>query len=263
MVLVKGGAAARRLGVSVATLRQWDRQGRIAALRTPGGTRLYDVDSFLAAQAVDAVAASAAAVDAQPGQGCLALGGPAAAAVADPRVAIAYCRVSSAGQKADLERQVAHMRERCPGAEVVADVGSGLNFKRKGLKAVLERALQGTVRSVTVAHRDRLCRFGFELVKWLLERQRVELVVLDDEQQSPECEFTEDLLAIVHVFSCRFNGLRRYRKAAQEAVEGRKRKGRPRAGRRARAGAGVQDAESPAPPDPRPGAHSPSLDGRC
>lgn len=93
------------------------------------------------------------------------------------------------------------MRERCPDAEIVTDVGSGLNFKRKGLKAVLERALQGTLRSVTVAHRDRLCRFGFELIKWLLERQQVELVVLDDERLTPECEFTEDLLAIVHAGS--------------------------------------------------------------
>ena len=262
MVLVKGGVAARKLGVNIATLRAWDRQGRIATFRTPGGTRLYDVDAFLAAQAVDAVLSPPEAVDAQPGQRLAALAEPAAAADARPRVAIAYCRVSSAEQKADLERQVEFMRERCPGAEVVTDVGSGLNFKRKGLRAVLERAMQGTVHSVTVAHHDRLCRFGFELVKWLLDRQRVELVVLDDEQQSPECEFTEDLLAIVHVFSCRFNGLRRYRKAAQEAVEGRKCKSRAPAGRQPRVRAGVQDAEGAAAPDSRPGAHSPSLDGR-
>lgn len=134
MVWIKGGAAAARLGVSIRTLRLWDAAGKIPTLRTPGGTRLYDVNAFLAATNADDPHSE-----------------PASEPVADPRVAIAYCRVSSAGQKADLERQVAHMRERCPEAEIVKDVGSGLNFKRKGLKAVLERAMQGTLRSVTVA----------------------------------------------------------------------------------------------------------------
>ena len=175
MVWVKGGVASRRLGVSIASLRLWDAQGRIPTLRTPGGTRLYDVDAYLAAQAasVDAVGAPATAVDAQPGHGHGSVVEPAS----DDRVAIAYCRVSSAGQKADLERQVAHMRDRCPGAEIVTDVGSGLNFKRRGLKTVLERALQGTVRSVTVACKCQFTRSEFELIKWLLERQQVELVV--------------------------------------------------------------------------------------
>ena len=210
MPWVKGGVAAQQLGISIKSLRVWADSGKISSIRTPGGTRLYDVERFLAekgerAQTGDTHTDKLTKSD--TGQH-------------DDRVDIAYCRVSSAGQKADLERQVAFLHQQCPKAEIIKDVGSGLNFKRKGLEALLERALKGEVRSVTVAHRDRLCRFGFELIRWLLERQQVQLVVLNNEHQSPETEFTEDLLAIVHVFSCRFNGLRRYRKATQEAVEG-------------------------------------------
>lgn len=258
MVWVKIGEASKQLGVCTKTLRQWADAGRIKSTRTPGGTRLYDTSEF--GRAVDGKATGDAfprvappCAEAAPD---VALAHPAPTAVEQrggrDLIDVAYCRVSSAGQKADLERQVAYLRERCPRAEVVRDVGSGLNFKRKGLRSILERALKGHLRSVTVAHRDRLCRFGFELVQWLLERQQVRLVVLDDQQQSPESEFTEDLLAIVHVFSCRFNGLRRYRKAAQEEVEGRGGAKRKRGGGGGGAAAkrrAVQDAEGPAPAD--------------
>jgi excisionase family DNA binding protein len=209
MVWIKVGEASKRIGVSIATLRKWADSGRIKSIRTPGETRLYDVDSFFANGSEQSVLGQTCERDEEAGT-----------ETSDRRVDIAYCRVSSAGQKADLKRQVAYLKERCPGAEIIKDVGSGLNFKRKGLKALLERALQGHIRSVTIAHKDRLCRFGFELIRWLLERQQVELVVLNNPHQSSESEFTEDLMAIVHVFSCRFNGLRRYRQAVEEAVEG-------------------------------------------
>jgi predicted site-specific integrase-resolvase len=270
MVLVKGGVASRKLGVTLKTLRNWEKAGKIHCVRTPGDTRLYDVDAFLAsARAVDTVAPSGQAMDTLPGLSkCQALDQPAAAA--PNRVDIAYCRVSSAGQKADLARQVLFLEERCPGAEIIKDVGSGLNFKRKGLRTLLERVLEGTVRSVTVAHRDRLCRFGFELIKWILERQQVRLVVLNDHQQSPEAEFTEDLLAIVHVFSCRFNGLRRYRQATQEAVENEIGDSGDSgdSGDRGDAGDGrkrrrLPDAKGPPASVPRTEPGSTSLDGRC
>ena len=93
------------------------------------------------------------------------------------------------------------MQEKCPGYEIVTDVGSGINFNFKRKGTILERALNGELQEVCVSHRDRLCRFGFELIQWLLERQRVKLVVLSNENTSPQQEFTEDLLAIVHVFS--------------------------------------------------------------
>ena len=108
------------------------------------------------------------------------------------------------------------MRERYPGAEIVSDVGSGLNFKRKGLLAILERLHQGDKLRVVVAYRDRLGRFGTELIETLLERNGGELVVLNQRDLSPEEEITADLLAILTVFGARVSGLRRYHKEIKE-----------------------------------------------
>ena len=92
-----------------------------------------------------------------------------------------------------------------------------------------------------VSHRDRLCRFGFELIRWLLESRGVELLVLDNQETSVQQEFTEDLMAIVHVFSCRFNGLRRYAKVA-ESLE-KEEKGGRRKNRKRRKSPVLQDEE--------------------
>ena len=110
------------------------------------------------------------------------------------------------------------MRERYPDAEIIRDVGSGLNFKRKGLLAILERLHQGDKLRVVVAYRDRLARFGTELIETLLERNGGELVVLNQRDLSPEEELTTDLLAILTVFGARVNGLRRYRKEIKRKI---------------------------------------------
>ena len=108
------------------------------------------------------------------------------------------------------------MRERYPNAEIIRDVGSGLNFRRKGLLAILERLHQGDKLRVVVAYRDRLARFGTELIETLLERNGWELVVLNQRDLSAEEELTTDLLAILTVFGVRVNGLRRYNKEIKE-----------------------------------------------
>ena len=176
--------ASRILGVHPQTLRKWAREGRIDYIRTEGNQRRYDVDSYIGNSA--------------------------------PAHTICYYRVSSKKQSADLDRQVAFMRERYPDAEIVSDVGTGLNFKRKGLLAILERLHQGGKLRVVVAYRDRLARFGTELIETLLERNGGELVVLNQRDLSPEEELTTDLLAILTVFGARVNGLRRYHKEIKE-----------------------------------------------
>lgn len=123
---------------------------------------------------------------------------------------ICYCRVSSQKQKDDLARQVVYMREQFPNAKIIKDIGSGLNFKRKWLNQILDECLSGVTITLVVAHRDRLCRFGFELIEYLINQNGGEILVLDDSKSSPEEELTEDLLAVLHVFSCRMYGLRRY-----------------------------------------------------
>ena len=178
--------AAKRLGCHPETLRRWADAGKIPHIRTSSGQRRYDVDAYLGQRT--------------------------------ERIVISYCRVSSFKQRDDLERQIQFMRERYPHAEVIKDIGSGLNFKRKGFKTILERAMRGDCIQLVVAHRDRLARFGVELIQQVIEHNGGELVVLDQSAHSPEHELTQDLLNILHVFSCRMHGLRNYKKQVNQAL---------------------------------------------
>jgi predicted site-specific integrase-resolvase len=108
------------------------------------------------------------------------------------------------------------MREKYPHHEIITDIGSGLNFKRKGLLALLESAITGDCITLVVAHKDRLARFGFDLIKHIIERNGGKIVVQDSLVFSPEQELTKDLLNIIHVFSCRMHGLRQYKKQVRQ-----------------------------------------------
>ncbi|ABU43615.1 hypothetical protein AR158_C069R [Paramecium bursaria Chlorella virus AR158] len=128
-----------------------------------------------------------------------------------------YCRVSSAKQYDDLERQVESMRTEFPGYRIITDIGSGINWKRKGLKTILESAMHGTCGRVVVAHRDRIARFGFELVEWILRANGADLVVQHkDVDASPATELAEDIIAITTVFACKHYGKRRYAKKSDD-----------------------------------------------
>lgn len=132
------------------------------------------------------------------------------------RAVVLYARVSSRAQQPDLNRQVAALSSLYPNAEIVSEVGGGLNFRRKKLLALLERVFKGDVRMVVVAHKDRLARFGFDLFRWLCEQNRCELVVLNETSLSPEREMVEDIASILHCFSSRLYGLRKYKSAIKE-----------------------------------------------
>lgn len=173
--------ASKILGISTKTLERYANQGKIICRRTEGGHRRYDVEQYLTG-------------------------------VVKREYKIVYCRVSSSKQKDDLERQVLAMRELYPDATIIEDIGSGINYNRKGIKTILELLLRGDRISLVVAHRDRLARFGTELFEFLLKSNGGELVVLDDEAKSSEQKLTEDLLTILHVFSCRMHGSLKYKK---------------------------------------------------
>jgi len=128
------------------------------------------------------------------------------------RSKIVYCRVSSRNQKDDLASQTKYMRNQFPNHECIEDIGSGLNFKRKGFRTLLERIMCGDIEEVVIAYKDRLCRFGFELLEQVASKYNTKLVVLNKIELSPEDELVKDLLAIIHVFSCRLYGLRKYSK---------------------------------------------------
>lgn len=175
------------LGVSSQTLRNWATEGKIRATRNESGTghRLYNKQDILNLT-----------------------GGNLPA---EKMQKVAYCRVSCKKQTDDLDRQKDFFRHNYPDHRVVADIGSGLNWKRKGLKTILELSMRGELEELLVKHRDRLCRFAFELVAWILERNGTKLTILDDVQdESGNGELADDILSIVHVYSCRQMGRRRY-----------------------------------------------------
>jgi predicted site-specific integrase-resolvase len=131
---------------------------------------------------------------------------------------ICYCRVSSRKQSDDLERQVGRMRELYPDAEIITDIGGGLNFKRKGLRSLLERVLRGDKLKIVVANRDRIARFGFDLFKYIIEQSGGELLVQHEAVGDENGEFCEDILAIIHHFSCRMHGKRGHANSQNKGV---------------------------------------------
>jgi len=172
--------ASKLLGLHPNTLRNYADNGTIESYQTESGQRRYNVEAYLGLQ--------------------------------KSTTRICYCRVSSPKQRDDLKRQVEFMQSRFPDAKIIKDIGSGLNYKRRGLKAILEQAMRGDKLEVVVAHKNRLVRFGFEIIEWIINQSGGKLVVLNQTNLSPEQELTNDLLNILHVFSCRMHGLRNYKK---------------------------------------------------
>lgn len=187
------GEFAQRVNVSISTLRRWDASGEFPAKKRPSGHRYYDEGDV---------------------RNLLNL------TPEEQRKVVVYCRVSSHGQKDDLMSQVAAMETYCLGAGISVDdwikeIGGGLNFKRKKFLALMDAIADGEVKHLIVAHKDRLVRFGFDLIQHLAERQGCKIEVVNQESLSPQEEMTEDLLSIVHTFSCRLYGMRKYTKEVQ------------------------------------------------
>ena len=189
--------AKELLGVSEFSLRKWCDEGSIMSIRTPGGQRLYNVNDFVLRTINEPSNTIKEEIKSKQ--------------------KICYCRVSSSGQKEDLQRQINYMQKNFPDHKIITDIGSGINFKRKGLRTILELACQGDVSEVVVAYRDRLCRFAFELIQWVLQLHGVKLLVLHESlESSGNSELAEDLLSIINIFNCRVNGKRKYKITQRE-----------------------------------------------
>lgn len=197
----------QRYDVSTSTLRRWTSDGRLASIRTGSdrGRRLYSITDVAR------------------------LFGEKEIASPKQRLTVLYARVSSSHQRADLERQLADLRAAYPDANhIFHDIGSGLNYHRAGLTALLDTIHQGIVQQVVVTHADRLVRFGLELVEWICRQHDTKIVVLCAPLgQSDTAELQDDLLAITTFFVARNNGRRaaankRRRQAIQEASKGEK-----------------------------------------
>lgn len=184
--LYRIGQAAQLLGVSASTLRRWEREGKITSHRTEGKHRLYRLSQFNISKSKQSVR---------------------------DRKTIAYARVSSSDEKADLERQKKVLEMYCASQgwkfELVTDLGSGMNYYKKGLKKLLNAVLEGNVGRLVITHKDRLLRFGAELVFALCEAREVEVVIINAGIDTKfEEELAKDVLEIITVFSARLYGSR-------------------------------------------------------
>ena len=174
------------LGIHPQTLRTWDLQGKITTIRTPGNQRLYDVEPF-----------QSNTISEQ-----------------DEKLKIVYARVSSSHQREDLARQVKLLQKNYPHHTVITDIGSGLNFKRKGLQRLLQHVFQGNVEQIVIAHRDRLTRVAFELFESIFQHFSTKLLVHDKKCSNSksfadrEREVVEDILAINTFYITRMQGQR-------------------------------------------------------
>ena len=199
---ITSAEAARISGLHPHTLRKYADIGKIKCYKTPAGQRKYDK------QCLERFCNPAAIVP---------------EISTNTRTNYLYARVSSKKQLEDLARQAEYLQSYSPeyaSYTPLSDVASGINFKRKGLQTILDSCLQATIGEVVVAHRDRLCRFGFELIESLVEKSGGKITVLDNGgNRSSEQELSDDLLSIVHIYSCKQMGKRSYKVKLAKIIE--------------------------------------------
>ncbi len=190
--IISIGQAAKLLGVHVQTLRNWEKSGKLKPDSiSPGGTRRYNSDTIMRISGKELPQIER-----------------------DDRVTIAYARVSSQDQKEDLKRQAQVLELYCAEHgykyELITDLGSGMNYYKKGLTTLISRILDDGVKRLVLTHKDRLLRFGAELIFSICEVKGVEVVIINrgEEKASFEEDLAKDVLEIITVFSARLYGSR-------------------------------------------------------
>ncbi|MBT5423922.1 IS607 family transposase [archaeon] len=169
--------AEKYYNVTSKTLHRWDEKGKIKTKRTEGGHRRY----FIKEEKDDG------------------------------KISIIYTRVSSKKQKSDLQRQTKFLKNKYESYKVISDIGSGINFSRKGFNSILDELFKRNIKEVVVTRKDRFVRFGYSFFKDLFNRFGAKLTVITDKKnKTSEEELSEDLLSIITVFTARYYGKRRY-----------------------------------------------------
>jgi putative resolvase len=193
---IGGKEASEILGVHQRTLYLWDKKQLIETIRTPGGKRLYNVNKYLEEHKTNINKITNELKD------------------NTEKLNICYVRVSSLGQADDLKRQKAMMQDKYPTYEIIEDIGSGLNLNKRGIKRIIKLGIDGKINELVVAYRDRLTRFGFELIEDIIkDYSNGKITVLDEaEKLEPEEELVKDIMSIMNVYVAKMNGLRKYRK---------------------------------------------------
>ena len=196
--IYKPKEVSKILNVTVFTLQVWDRKGKLKAYRTPTGRRYYTEKQINEILGINQTT--------------------------EKRKVIAYSRVSSKNQKDDLKNQANFIREFCNSNgiiidEYIEDIGSGLNYNRINWNKLLNSVMKNEIETIYITYKDRFIRFGFDWFRNFCEKFGTKIVVLNNEASSPSKELVEDLISIIHVFSCRIYGLRKYKKEINEDDE--------------------------------------------
>ena len=191
--------ASELLGVCVQTMQRWDREGVLKSGRTITNRRYYTLEQLQGFRNIKPDGKT-------------------------DRRTVAYCRVSSQAQRPDLKNQRIAVSEFCTvkglsNVEFIEEIGGGLNFKRKLFLQLVDAIVAREVGTLIVAHKDRLARFGLDLLKHICTESGCELLILCDDKVSPEQEMVQDLMTIIHCFSSRLYGLRNYRKSLRAALK--------------------------------------------
>ena len=199
---ISGKKASELLGVHQRTLYLWDNKKIIETIRTPGGKRLYNVKKYL--DSIDRNKSNVTKINVPEINEKIQIF----------KVNYIYARVSSLGQKEDLERQKASLQKEYPDYTLITDIGSGMNLNRPGLRKIIDKSIEGKVNEVVIMHKDRLCRFGYELIEDLIHKySNGKIIVIGTtKEKEPREELVDDVLQIMNIFVAKINGMRKYEK---------------------------------------------------
>lgn len=189
---------AELLGVSVKTLQHWDRDGILKANRTPTDRRYYTYDQYLQFKGIQTEN--------------------------DIRDTVIYARVSTRNQKDDLQNQVEFLKQFCNAKGIIVnqcieDFGSGLNYNRKKWNKLLDEVMENKIKTIVISNKDRFIRFGYDWFEKFCEKFNTKIIIVNNETLSPNEELVQDIISILHVFSCRLYGLRKYKNQIKEDDE--------------------------------------------
>ena len=189
---------AELLGVSVKILQRWDRDGILKANRTPTDRRYYTYDQYLQFKGIQTEN--------------------------DIRDTVIYARVSTRNQKDDLQNQVEFLKQFCNAKGIIVnqcieDFGSGLNYNRKKWNKLLDEVMENKIKTIVISNKDRFIRFGYDWFEKFCEKFNTKIIIVNNETLSPNEELVQDIISILHVFSCRLYGLRKYKNQIKEDEE--------------------------------------------
>jgi predicted site-specific integrase-resolvase len=200
---IGGKQTCEILGVHMQTLYNWEKEGKIETIRhSEKGKRFYNVEKYLNDNKKKTNKDIEKEIDETSNN-------------ENKKLNICYIRVSTISQKDDLERQREYMIKKYKDYDIIEDIGSGINFNRRGLRRIINLAITGKINKLVVAYKDRLTRFGFELIEDLIKEYSNGLLIIDNDKEykkEPEEELVYDVLQILNVYTAKMNGLRKYKK---------------------------------------------------